>query len=175
MNLILSMDRDTSTGVRGHLTQQLRAAILNRQVLPGEMLPSTRVLAEAIGVARGTVVTAYEDLAGEGYVDVVPGVGTFVTAFLSGGGANDRHKRALPVAAAGETAAAGNRPPKPRLLDLRPGQPSTRSLARDCIRRRGTTSPQRPRPYRWTLEEYLVAFSVRPRLFGGAGSPVVVV
>lgn len=50
------------------LHQQLRAAILDGRLSPGLPLPATRQAAVALGIARNTVVTAYDLLIAEGYV-----------------------------------------------------------------------------------------------------------
>ena len=50
------------------LHAQLRAAILDRRLLPGARLPATRRVAGAYGIARNTVIAAYELLVAEGYV-----------------------------------------------------------------------------------------------------------
>lgn len=59
-------------GAAGHLAgslhQQLRAAILDGRLAAGSALPSTRTLATELGIARNTVVTAYDLLVAEGYV-----------------------------------------------------------------------------------------------------------
>ncbi len=60
----------------------LRAAILQGQLRPGVRLPSTRELAKAYGVARGTVVNAFAQLASEGYLEGAIGSGTRVSAVL---------------------------------------------------------------------------------------------
>jgi GntR family transcriptional regulator/MocR family aminotransferase len=56
----------------GHLVnalhQQLRAAILDGRLVAGAELPSSRALAAELGVARNTVVSAYDLLVAEGYV-----------------------------------------------------------------------------------------------------------
>ena len=59
--------------------QRLRHGILRGALPPGVRLPPTRALAEELGVARQTVVLAYERLAAEGYVRGRVGSGTFVT------------------------------------------------------------------------------------------------
>jgi GntR family transcriptional regulator/MocR family aminotransferase len=60
------------TGGAGTLVRrlhaELRAAILDRRLLPGAKLPSTRRVASAYGVARNTVIAAYDLLVAEGYV-----------------------------------------------------------------------------------------------------------
>ncbi len=55
------------------LQGQLRAAILDRRLRPGAQLPSTRSVAGAYGIARNTVIAAYELLVAEGYVLTQPG------------------------------------------------------------------------------------------------------
>ncbi len=58
--------------------RQLRTAVSDGRLPPGARLPSSRELATRLGVARSTVVAAYEQLAGEGFVRTTPGAGTFV-------------------------------------------------------------------------------------------------
>jgi GntR family transcriptional regulator/MocR family aminotransferase len=49
------------------LHQQLRAAIVDGRLAAGSALPATRQVASALGIARNTVVTAYDLLIAEGY------------------------------------------------------------------------------------------------------------
>jgi GntR family transcriptional regulator/MocR family aminotransferase len=60
----------------GILQSGIRAAVL----AAGLKLPPTRVLAQALGIARNTVVHVYEQLALEGYVQAGVGRGTYVAA-----------------------------------------------------------------------------------------------
>jgi GntR family transcriptional regulator/MocR family aminotransferase len=60
------------------LATELRAAIRGRRLVAGSRLPATRVLAEALGTSRGTVVRAYEQLVAEGYLFARQGRGTEV-------------------------------------------------------------------------------------------------
>ena len=61
---------------------RLRAGILSGALAPGLRLPPTRALAVELGVARQTVVLAYERLAAEGYVRGRIGSGTYVASDL---------------------------------------------------------------------------------------------
>ena len=61
---------------------RLRAGILTGALAAGAKLPPTRALAAELGVARQTVVLAYERLAAEGYVRGRIGSGTFVAGDL---------------------------------------------------------------------------------------------
>jgi GntR family transcriptional regulator/MocR family aminotransferase len=55
-------------GSRAHeLHQQLRSAILDGRLIAGSPLPATRQVAAVLGMARNTVVTAYDLLIAEGY------------------------------------------------------------------------------------------------------------
>lgn len=57
---------------------QLRQAVLDGRLKPGVRVPASRALAQALGVARITVVAAYELLVAEGYFVARHGAGTFV-------------------------------------------------------------------------------------------------
>lgn len=56
-----------------------RAAILNRDLRPGQRLPSTRALAGELRISRITVLNAFEQLQAEGYLETALGSGTFVS------------------------------------------------------------------------------------------------
>ena len=61
---------------------RLRQGILAGSFAGGSRLPATRALAEELGVARQTVVLAYERLVAEGYVRARTGSGTYVATDL---------------------------------------------------------------------------------------------
>ncbi len=56
----------------------LRKQITEGQLPPGTRLPASRALAQDLGVARSTVVTAYDQLVAEGYLEAIQGAGIFV-------------------------------------------------------------------------------------------------
>ncbi|WP_435660588.1 PLP-dependent aminotransferase family protein [Leisingera caerulea] len=56
----------------------LRRQISDGSLAIGTRLPSTRALAQDLGVARSTVVTAYEQLVAEGFAEARQGAGIFV-------------------------------------------------------------------------------------------------
>jgi len=60
----------------------LRIAIVEGQLRQGAKLPSTRALADELGVSRNTILNAYDQLAAEGYLEHIVRKGTFVTQFL---------------------------------------------------------------------------------------------
>lgn len=81
----LSLKKDDGKSYLSQLYRQLRDLILSGQLPPGERFPSSRVLADEIGVSRNTVMTVYEQLQAEGYVTSMIGSGTRVAAELPDG------------------------------------------------------------------------------------------
>jgi GntR family transcriptional regulator / MocR family aminotransferase len=75
------IDRADATVFR-QIYGQLRTAILSGALRPATKLPSTRALAEQIGVSRSAVVSAFEQLLAEGYAVGKKGAGTFVASDL---------------------------------------------------------------------------------------------
>lgn len=64
------------------LYEELRAAILDGRLAPGSRLPATRDLADAYHLSRSTIVSAFEHLESEGYVEGKIGSGTYVSKVL---------------------------------------------------------------------------------------------
>src|SRR5918999_4542841 len=64
--------------LRVRLERSLRDAVRSGRLLPGAPLPSSRALAVELGVSRGVVVEAYEQLCAEGYLVARRGAGTRV-------------------------------------------------------------------------------------------------
>ena len=64
---------------RGRTLQEaLRASVRSGRLAPGTRLPSSRELAADLGVSRGLVTEAYEQLTAEGYLRSGRGAGTWV-------------------------------------------------------------------------------------------------
>lgn len=74
----LHLDISLGRGRRAALEDALRQAIRDGRLALGERLPSSRGLAAQLGLARGTVVEAYTQLAAEGYLRSRPGAVTEV-------------------------------------------------------------------------------------------------
>lgn len=68
----------------GQIYRQLRAAISDGRLRPGELLPPTRDFAQFLGVSRNSVLSAYDRLSGEGLLVRHVGAGTFISRSLSG-------------------------------------------------------------------------------------------
>jgi GntR family transcriptional regulator/MocR family aminotransferase len=64
------------------LRSAIRTEILEGRLRPGARLPATRDLATQYGLSRGTVVSAFEQLKSEGYLEGSVGSGTYVNEVL---------------------------------------------------------------------------------------------
>ena len=63
----------------GEIYRQIRRAIADGRLRPGDCLPASRDLARSLQVSRMTVTVAYDRLAGEGFLTSRMGAGTFVS------------------------------------------------------------------------------------------------
>lgn len=82
LTLPLTLVRNGQKPLYRQLYEQLRAAILNGSLAPGIRLPSSRALADELGISRNSVVAVYEELLSEGYLVSQHGSGTSVSREL---------------------------------------------------------------------------------------------
>ena len=78
----LVLDTASSTPLHRQVFEQVRRAILERRLAPGQRLPSSRLMASELDVARGTVLLAMDQLIAEGYVVAQAASGTAVATDL---------------------------------------------------------------------------------------------
>jgi len=76
----LLLELNTSGPLYRRIYDALRAKILRGELAADAALPGTRTLAGDLGVSRIVVLTAYEQLAAEGYIESAIGSGSRVTA-----------------------------------------------------------------------------------------------
>ena len=74
--LLVELRRNDGVPLHRQLEQELRAAIRSGRLAAGSVVPSTRGLASQLGLSRGVVVEAYEQLVAEGYLTAQPGGAT---------------------------------------------------------------------------------------------------
>jgi GntR family transcriptional regulator / MocR family aminotransferase len=106
----------TGSRVRDGLERALRDAVQTGRLHPGARLPSSRALAQDLGIARNTVADAYNQLAAEGWLTAQQGSGTRVAS-----------RPAAPAARVPEPAPAAVTPAR---HDLRPGRPDLSAFPR---------------------------------------------
>jgi GntR family transcriptional regulator / MocR family aminotransferase len=78
MDIAFRLDNKNSRSLRRQLYTEMRGAILCGRLSAGSRIPSTRALAQSLGISRTTVTECYEDLISEGYLNGRIGSGTFV-------------------------------------------------------------------------------------------------
>src|ERR1700729_2853394 len=107
----------SATRPRAALEAALREAVRGGRLAAGTTLPSSRVLARDLGVARNTVAEAYAQLVAEGWLAAPHGSGTWV-AERAGHGPPDSGP------------AASGRAQRRARYDLRPGVPDLTAFPR---------------------------------------------
>jgi GntR family transcriptional regulator / MocR family aminotransferase len=155
----LDLHLDVSgAGVRRSLEAALREAVRSGRLAAGTSLPSSRTLADDLGIARNTVVDAYGQLVAEGWLAARHGSGTWVA------------ERTEPPAAV-PPARPAVRAPAIR-YDLRPGVPDVSAFPRAAwlaaARRALATAPARTLSYNdprglQSLREALAGYLARAR------------
>ncbi len=71
--LLIRLNEKSRTPKSQQILLQLRQKMENQTLRTGEKLPSTRQLADKLGLHRSTVALAYQELWSLGYVDLAPG------------------------------------------------------------------------------------------------------
>jgi GntR family transcriptional regulator/MocR family aminotransferase len=87
VTFVVPIDRESTVPLTRQIYEFWRAAIVSGRFPPGDRVPSTRDAAAALGISRGTIAQAYEQLMSEGYFQAVRGSGTFVCFELPEGAA----------------------------------------------------------------------------------------
>ncbi|MGA8222562.1 MAG: PLP-dependent aminotransferase family protein [Candidatus Acidiferrales bacterium] len=78
----IALDSKSKTPMHRQVSEWFRRAILEGQLRPGQRVPSTRNLAAELKVSRIPVLSAYEQLLAEGYLETFVGAGTCVASSI---------------------------------------------------------------------------------------------
>jgi GntR family transcriptional regulator/MocR family aminotransferase len=165
LELLVTLDRAAAEPIHRQLAAQLRAGVRDGRLGADSPLPSSRALAAQLGVSRGVVVEAFEQLVAEGYLQAVPGGATRVApGAVSAGGPT----RSLEL------------PSYP--FDFRPGRPDVTAFPRAAwvrsLRRALAAAPADRLTYRSGagLPELRIALAAYlNRVRGTAGAPADIV
>ncbi|KAA9133226.1 PLP-dependent aminotransferase family protein [Marinihelvus fidelis] len=76
---LIFLDPDSPLNLQGQIRQKLVEGILGGSFPPGSRLPSSRGLADQLGVSRNTVALAYDRLAADGLIESRARSGVFVS------------------------------------------------------------------------------------------------
>ncbi|GAA3466309.1 PLP-dependent aminotransferase family protein [Nonomuraea roseola] len=105
-DLLIELNREAGVPLHRQIEASIRASIRAGRLRAGASLPPTRTLAAGLGVSRGVVVEAYQQLVAEGYLASRAGGYTQVAA-------------SMPPAAAGAGSAASTAQPAARTVGFR--------------------------------------------------------
>ena len=78
MNILIS--NSDGRPIYEQITGQIKSQILSGKLEAGEALPSIRLLAKELRISVITTKRAYEDLERDGFIETIPGKGSFVAA-----------------------------------------------------------------------------------------------
>jgi GntR family transcriptional regulator/MocR family aminotransferase len=79
---LIDVTRGTPVPLTAQIQSNIRQEIAEGTLRPGSRLPSSRQLAEDLGVSRSVVVEAYGQLIAEGYLEALRGSGTWISPHL---------------------------------------------------------------------------------------------
>ncbi|MPZ97602.1 MAG: GntR family transcriptional regulator, partial [Propionibacteriales bacterium] len=134
VDLVITLDRTSSVTLAQQIATEIRGAVGDRRLAPGDRLPSSRALAAELGVARMVVQQAYDQVVAEGWAESRRGAGTYI-----GDVATLAPPPARPPVRAATTDDA-------ELISLRPGVPWGERTASAAWRRAWRTVSATPIP-----------------------------
>ena len=78
MDTIFSINPELDIPIYQQLVDQIRAAVRQGRLTAGQQLPTVQDVSCDLGIAKGTIKRAYDELERSGFVEKVQGRGTFV-------------------------------------------------------------------------------------------------
>ncbi|WP_152347961.1 PLP-dependent aminotransferase family protein [Brevibacterium sp. CFH 10365] len=153
--LPMNVDKGLPTPLPDQLTQELRRLISEGTLRPGDAVPSSRRLAKHLGISRGSVETAYAQLAVEGFLIAAERSATLINPDLPAASRTPHPRHRIPDS------------PRRRLrnyVDLRPGFGGDDPLREPAFRRAwresldvdpGPIDPLGQPRARWAIADYL--------------------
>jgi GntR family transcriptional regulator/MocR family aminotransferase len=79
LHIPLQIEPGRGRPLHEQISEQIRLLIAEGKLRPGSYIPSSRQLADQLGVSRNTVLLAFSRLASEGYIEAAKGSHTFVS------------------------------------------------------------------------------------------------
>lgn len=75
---LIHFEKSSATAVYIQISQQIINAIQRGYLTKGTALPGTRVFGQLLKIHRNTAVVVYDELASQGWVEILPNKGTFI-------------------------------------------------------------------------------------------------
>src|SRR5450631_3128804 len=79
---IIALQKDCDTPVYLQIANAIIQEMKKGRIGPGIKLPGTRQMSELLKVHRKTLVRAYEELGAQGWIEMYPSKGTFISKEL---------------------------------------------------------------------------------------------
>ncbi|XDS42205.1 winged helix-turn-helix domain-containing protein [Corynebacterium pseudotuberculosis] len=147
-HLPIAVDSSSSQPLPVQITSHIRSLVSQKIIAPGDHIPSSRSLAAQLGVSRGTVLAAYEQLSAEGYLLAAHGSGTMINPHLAA--LQPRHPQSATPSAHLHlppcltwNRASQTRPRSPIPHGVRPGEPRAQPHRRHLTPSGSRNSAQR--------------------------------
>src|SRR4051812_15318206 len=83
VELLVPLRRDSPIPLHRQVEHELRNAVRGGRLRGNSPMPSSRALAAQLGLSRGVIVEAYEQLTAEGYLTTTPGGSTRVAPYAA--------------------------------------------------------------------------------------------
>lgn len=96
--MIFRLNPNSGMPIYLQIMEQVKHAVENGILRPGDQLPGIRKLAETMAMNPNTVAKAYRELEHEGLVELRQGAGAFISESLNTKGLTDRMQTAKPIA-----------------------------------------------------------------------------
>ncbi len=93
----IQTDRSSTASLYLQISKQFIVSISNGTLKPGQKLIGTRRLSELLGIHRNTATAVYNELAEQGWIDVFPNKGAFISKQLPEQNAEERPIKQYPI------------------------------------------------------------------------------
>ena len=77
---LIILDLKTSKPIYEQIVEQMKLHVMQKNLKPGDAIPSVRKLALDLKITPGTVSKAYQELERDGIIETIRGKGTFIAS-----------------------------------------------------------------------------------------------
>jgi len=78
MDSIFQINTELDVPIYQQLVDKIRSGVKMGTLLPGQQLPTVQEISQKLGIARGTIKRAYDELEHQGLLEKIQGRGTFI-------------------------------------------------------------------------------------------------
>lgn len=78
MEMIFQINTELDVPIYQQLVDKIRSGVKKGTLMPGQQLPTVQEMAKKLGIAKGTIKRAYDELEHQGLLEKIQGRGTFI-------------------------------------------------------------------------------------------------